>query len=157
LQDFHYSVSLHVSHPDIDPALISQALALQATHRPTRKGEAKTTPKGTPREGHWEFSHWSHSFEIVQDGELVAFLRHLAERLEPHREFLQRIVEDGGAIECFVGIFTDTNCDQILPFDLLGKLAELRVDLRLDMYGSKLRQAEHPLLESDGSRTKRCT
>jgi hypothetical protein len=151
LQDCHYSVSLHVSHPDIDPELISRALALQPTHRATRMGEVKTTPKGTPREGRWEFSHWSHNFEIVQDGELAAFMWRLTEMLEPHGDFLRRIVDEGGAVECFVGIFTDTNCDQILPFDLLGKLAELRVDLRLDLYGSKLRQVEHPRLDADGT------
>jgi hypothetical protein len=157
LQDFHYSVSLHISHPDIAPELITRALALQPTHRPTRKGEAKTTPKGIPREGYWEFSHWSHSFEIIQDRELVPFLERLARTLEPHREFLWRIVDEGGAVECFVGVFTDTNCDQVLPFDLLGKLAELRIDLRLDVYGSKLRQAEHPPLDAEGSRTPSCT
>jgi hypothetical protein len=157
LQDFHYNVSLHVRHPDMNPDLISRELALQPTHRPTRRGEAKTTPNGTPREGHWEFSHWSHSFDIVQDGELVEFLRHLAGTLEPHREFLQRIVADGGAVECFVGIFTDSNCDQVLPFDLLGKLADLRVDLRLDLYGRKLRQVDQPPSDVDGSRTSHRT
>jgi hypothetical protein len=151
LQDFHYNVSLHVSHPDIDPALISQALALQPTRRATRRGEAKTTPEGMPCVGYWEFSHWSHSFAITQDGELVDFLNRLVGMLEPQREFLQRIVEEGGRVECFVGIFTNTNCDQVLPFDLLGKFADLRVDLRLDLYGSRLRQVQHPLLDGDGS------
>jgi hypothetical protein len=141
VQDFRYSVSLHVSHPDIDPDLISQELGLQPTHRPTCRGEAKTAPNGTPRDGYWEFSHWSHRFEIVQDGELVTFLQHLAATLEPHREFLRGLEEDGGVVEFFVGIFTDTNCDQILPFDLMGKLADLRVNLRLDLYGSQLHQS----------------
>ena len=149
MRDFNYSVSLHISHPEIDPDLISQALALQPTHRPTRKGEGKTTPKGTPREGRWEFSHWSHDFGTRQDGELVPFLWHLVGTLEPHQDFLQRMVQEGGTIECFVGVFTDTNCDQVVPFDLLGKLAALRVDLRLDLYGSKLRQVQHPRLETD--------
>jgi hypothetical protein len=54
------------------------------------------------------------------------------------------MADEGGTVECLVGVFTDTNCDQILPFDLLGKLAEFRMDLRLDLYGSKLRQVEHP-------------
>jgi hypothetical protein len=157
LQDFHYEVSLHISHPDISPELITRALALQPTHRPTRKGEQKTTPKGTPREGNWEFSHWSHRFEITQDRELVPFLERLVKTLEPHRDFLRRIVDEDGEIQCFVGIFTDTNCDQILPFNLLGDLAELRIDLRLDLYGSRLRQVDHPPLDAEGSRTSRCT
>jgi Domain of unknown function (DUF4279) len=137
LQDFHYSVSLHISHPDIAPELITRALALQPTHRPTRKGEPKTTPKGTPLEGHWKFSHWCHCFEITQDRELTSFLERLVKTLEPHRDFLRRIVDEGGAIECFVGVFTDTNCDQVLPFSLLSDLAELRIDLRLDLYGNR--------------------
>jgi hypothetical protein len=57
---------------------------------------------------------------------------------------LQQVVDEGGEILCFVGIFTDTNCDQILPFGLLAALAELRISLRLDLYGGILRQVEHP-------------
>jgi hypothetical protein len=122
---------------------------LEPAHRPTRKGEPKTTPTGAPREGHWEFSHWSHDFGTRQDGELASFLWDLADFLKPHQEFLRRIVAEGGAVECFVGVFTDTNCDQMLPFGLLGALAELRLDLRLDLYGSKLRQIEHPPLTAE--------
>jgi hypothetical protein len=144
MQDFNYSVSLHVSHPEIDPALISTTLSLEPTGRMTRAGEPKTTPNGTPREGCWEFSHWKHKFGTMHDQELVSFLRHLIRILEPSRTFLQRIVEEGGAIEFFVGVFTDTNCDQILPHDLLARLADLRIDLRLDPYGNKLRQKDHP-------------
>jgi hypothetical protein len=114
LQDFQYDVSLHISHPDLSPELITRTLALQPTGRTTRKGEPKTTPKGTPREGNWEFSHWYHRFEITQDRELVSFLERLVKPLEPHRDFLRRIVDEDGEIQCFVGIFTDTNCDQIL-------------------------------------------
>jgi len=144
LQDFEYTVSLQIRHPDIAPEMITRALALQPTHRPTRKGEPKTTPKGAPLAGYWEFSHWSHRFEITQDRELVPYLERLVKSLEPQRDFLQRLVDEGGAVECFVGVFTDTNCDQVLPFGLLGELAELRIDLRLDLYGSKLRHIEHP-------------
>ena len=144
MQDFTYSLSLHIFHPDIDPGLISQALKLEPTGRTTKKGEPKTTPDGKPRDGCWEFSHWKHCFEVSAEKDFVPFLRRMVETLGPHREFLQRIVSECGEIECFVGIFTDTNCDQILPFDLLGKLADLRIALRLDIYGSKLRQKEHP-------------
>ncbi len=153
MQDFHYSVSLHISHPDIAPELITQELGLQPTRRPTCKGEAKTTPNGTPREGYWEFSHWWHRFEIIQDGEWVVFPERLVGTLEPHRAFLRRIVGEEDTVECFVGLFTDTNCDQILPFGLMGKLADLRMDLRLDLYGSKLKQAEHSTWDGKGNRT----
>ncbi|MCE9533002.1 MAG: DUF4279 domain-containing protein [Planctomycetes bacterium] len=142
-------MSLHVIHPDIDPDLITRELELQPTFRTTRGGMPKMTPNGLPRDGNWEFSHWMHSFDIIQDGELVGYLQRLTVTFEPHREFLRRMYEEGGNVECFVGIFTDTNCDQILPFDLLGKLAELRIDLRLDLYGSQLRQSDHPSLDAN--------
>src|SRR3954470_21644165 len=128
-----FKVSLSVTHPEIDPIEISVALELPPK-RATRSGAPRTTPKGTPLAGMHEFSCWTHEFDVAGASELGVVLESLVERLQRHRQFFHRVVQEGGAVELFCGIFTAGNWDEILSHKLMGQLAELRVDLRLDVY-----------------------
>src|SRR5436305_78106 len=56
-----FSVPLSISHPDIDPVEISRAVNL-TPKRMTRAGAPRTTPKGDPLEGTYQFSHWTYEF-----------------------------------------------------------------------------------------------
>src|SRR3954469_14768122 len=95
-------VSLSIKHPDIDPAEISAALEL-APKRATRAGTSRTTPKGTPLVGVYEFSCWTHEFDVARASELGVVLENLVERLQRHRQLFHRLVEEGGAVELFCG------------------------------------------------------
>ncbi|MCI0744489.1 MAG: DUF4279 domain-containing protein [Verrucomicrobia subdivision 3 bacterium] len=128
-----FKVSLSVTHPDIDPTQISTALAL-AADRATRAGSSRTTPKGEPLAGAYEFSSWTHQFDAEGASELGVVLEGLVERLQRHQQFFHRLVREGGSVELFCGVFAAGNWDEILSHSLMAKLAALRVDLRLDVY-----------------------
>ena len=128
-----FKISLSVTHPDMDPVEISKALDL-APVRATRAGAPRTTPKGTPLPGMYDFSCWTHQFDVEGASELGVVLESLVERLQGHRQFFHRVVQDGGTVELFCGVFAAGNWDEILSHSLMGALAALRVDLRLDVY-----------------------
>lgn len=128
-----FKVSLSVIHPEMDPAEISTALDL-APVRTTRAGAPRTTPKGTPLPGTYDFSCWTHQFDVEGASELGVVLESLVERLQRHRQFFHRVVQDGGTVELFCGVFAAGNWDEILSRSLMGELAALHVDLRLDVY-----------------------
>src|SRR6186997_1751192 len=92
-----FKVSLTVTHPDIDPAEISTALGL-APKRATRAGAPRTTPKSDALGGAYEFSFWSHQFDVERASELAVVLEGLVGRLQRHQEFFHRIVRDGGSV-----------------------------------------------------------
>jgi hypothetical protein len=128
-----FEVSLSISHPDIEPAEISRIVGL-VPKRATRVGELRTTPRGERLEGAYEFSHWTHSFDVQRASELGVVLEDLVERLQSQETFFHRVVREGGAVELFCGVFAAGNWDEVLPHSLMGRLAALRVDLRLDVH-----------------------
>lgn len=128
-----FRVALKVRHPDIDPAEISTALNL-APRRMTRAGAPRTSTKGDVLTGVYQFSHWSHAFDVENASELGAVLHGLVEQLQTHQQFFHRVVREGGSVELFCGIWAAGNWDEILSYSLMGQLAALHLDLRLDVY-----------------------
>ena len=67
---------------------------------------------------------------------LSAALSDVVERLHTGRAFLDMLTASGGRSELFVGWFFDEgNSGDVLGFELLGQLAELKVDVSFDVYG----------------------
>jgi uncharacterized protein DUF4279 len=128
-----FNVSLSVRHPDIDPAEISATLDL-TPKRATRGGAPRTTPKGDPLGGVYEFSCWGYQFDVEGASELGVVLERLVERLQRHQQFFHRVVQEGGVVELFCGVFAAGNWDEVLSHSLMGTLAALQIDLRLDVY-----------------------
>jgi hypothetical protein len=55
--------------------------------------------------------------------------------LAPHCHFLHGFRSQGGTIELFVGWFLDGPSGDVFDCDLLARLADLKIDLSLDIYG----------------------
>lgn len=128
-----FAVSLSISHPDIDPVEITEAIGLSPKWA-TQAGAPRTTPKGDPLPGTYRFSHWTHQFDIQGASDLEPVLDALAVKLQRHEQFFHRIVREGGKVELFCGVFAAGNWDESLHHTLLGRLAALQVNLRLDVY-----------------------
>ncbi len=75
-----------------------------------------------------------HEFDVGKASELGIIIERLIARLQAHELFYHRIVEDGGAVELFCGVFADGNWDEIISHSLMSQLAALKIDLRLDVY-----------------------
>jgi len=133
LLDFEYSASLNIVHGDLDPEIASKSLNLVPS-RSHRRGDPRQTPKGTPLEGVYTSGYWSVDLETRDGEDLADFLSRIAEQLQPAKRYLRSIADDGGEVECFVGLFAKSLCDQILPARLLTQIGELGINLRLDYY-----------------------
>ena len=133
MNPFLYSVSLRISHPDIDPRLITDTLHIQP--KGTWKfGEPRMTPTGTPLEGVNRNSFWHHKFSAPDDGQCFSFIRSVTLALQPHRDFFHRLRAEGGDIEFFIGWFGNGNFGDTCPHDVSGILADLKIDLGFDVY-----------------------
>ncbi len=128
-----FTVSLSIIHPDMDPSEISTTMGL-TPENVTRAGMPRTGRQGQPLPGTYNFSCWTHSFDCEGEPALGEVLEPLVERLQTHREFFHRIGREGGSVELFCGVFAAGNWDEILSHELMGKLAALHIDLRLDVY-----------------------
>jgi hypothetical protein len=137
LNDFEYCASLHILHVDLDPATVSKTLNLlpRTSHR---AGDPRKTPSGRPLEGVYPTGHWGAELELVEGEDLEHFLWRLLEALRPAKNFLARIHNDNGEVECFIGIFATKLCDQIIHAELLNELGQFGISLRLDYYHNSL-------------------
>lgn len=133
LNDFEYCVSLHVEHPSICPAEITQALQL-SPDRCVSVGESKRTPAEKAGRGVYSRTHWHKELTPQAGQSIPEFLSTLIEQLSPAKSFLTQVVSEGGEIECFIGVFANGLCDQSYPPDLLRTLGTLGVSLRFDYY-----------------------
>lgn len=137
MKPFKYSVSFRVEHPEIDPHEISAKLSLTPTTS-WKAGDRRSSPTGTPLEGHYKTTYWSYTFGESRDMRLADSLESFSLALQPFKEFLLQIRSTGGKCEYFVGWFSDANSGEIFTFQLLSKITDLQIDLSLDIYGMKV-------------------
>jgi len=131
--DRHFKVALHILHPEMDPELFSTTLFLTPKIS-KRVGDNRKSADGSPLEGTYSQTFWSHNFDLEGVRDLFSYVDGLLESLKSHKDFFQKIYDTGGRTELFCGIFTGSNWDEILPVYVSHKLVSLQIDLRLDVY-----------------------
>lgn len=132
MNDFKYCATLWINHPSINPTVISETLGIEPSEANQVGDKRLRNPERT-----YDRSWWKREWSVVDGDSVAEFLRRMVSQLSPHQEFLKQLHSEDAKIECFVGIFVDQLCDQEYPHELLGQLAELHIDLRLDQYSSK--------------------
>jgi hypothetical protein len=132
---YRYKISLRINHPSIDPAEITAELGEEPWHW-QKAGTHRRTPKGRLLTGICPTTFWVgfQSKGQSKDRDLPSGIEALLSRLRPHRRFLHRLRDEGGEVEFFVGWFAGEQGGDILPYELTGQLADLKVDLSLDLY-----------------------
>jgi hypothetical protein len=128
-----FSVSLQLRHPKVDPGAITTSLVM-APRFQYRVGDQRRRPDGIKLEGLYPNTYWTHPFDLVDAVDLVPFLEGIIPRLETHRVFFNSFNASGGTVELFCRIVTDSNWDELIPHQLLSRLAALQIGLRLDAY-----------------------
>ena len=112
-----YAVSLRIWHPGVDAQVVADTLGL-ASH--------PTAPSVQ--------SFWRHQYDVPQDGECAAFIAAAAAALQPHAAFFEQLRSAGGRAEFFIGWFGDKNFGDTFRHTTLALLAELRIDVSVDVY-----------------------
>jgi hypothetical protein len=120
----------------LDPAEITSALGIVPT-RTWLAGDPRTTPNGTPLEGRYHESYWTSG--DLTNGEwpgrsLADSMDGLLDRLVPHQDFFRSVRDANGTVEFFVGWFFEGNSGDIFKCGVLARMADLGIDLSLDIY-----------------------
>lgn len=137
MHPYSYIVSLRVSHPRDDLSYVSTEFNLEPEHL-WQAGEERKTPKGTTLGGARAESYWvarltdkeTHS----ESWRLEDFLDDWLARLSGHEKFTHHILSGGGRIVFYVSLYGSRNFGVELSPRLLGRLAEAKVNLMLDVY-----------------------
>jgi hypothetical protein len=135
MNPYRYKISLRLHHPSLDPGEITRALGLIPL-RSLKAGEPRTTPKGNPLEGINRETFWT--ARMIEDQwpgkELPVAVNACLDQLVPQRDFFHRIRSEGGAIKLRIGWFFEGMSGGEFDCDLLARMADLKIDLSLDMY-----------------------
>ena len=154
--EFYYSVSLSIVHPNLDPAIVSKAIdclrprieAKAGTERRSNDGSLVLPVRRTL------LTHWMadlHDAEQVYSGD-IAISDLIAEqlvKLAGHKQLFSEIKSEG-TVSLRIGWFSITNHSAgVLDYDLLRQCGELGLDIELNYYGAPRRAVG----EASGAKT----
>ena len=139
MQRFAYEATLHIHHPTVTPSEITSRLPW-LPQRENRVGEPRRRPDGIISERVYPENYWRATIPTMDGQDLVEFLSNMVDLLAPQRQFLSDLSATGGEVCCLIGVFTSACCAHQFPRQLLGDLAAMGMDLRLDIYGHELPQ-----------------
>src|SRR5689334_9034890 len=132
-RSLRYHVGLLIKHPNIDPARLTERLRLQPDSFQIA-GAPRMTPKGNPLPGMHRESGWSHWFGVERNRFFFEDVAKLIDILEPHKDFLHQIVNEGGRIEVIVYLPGDINIGSSLQWRDMARLAALRINLGIEVF-----------------------
>lgn len=128
-----FVVRLLIKHPTLDPDLISSRLDMIPRLKQC-VGAARISERGEKLRGTYQDSRWGWSSRIEDKREFFEEVVTLLDRLEPHKKFLEEIVESGGSIEIIIHLPGDVNIGWTLPWFELKRLAQLKIDLGIEVF-----------------------
>jgi hypothetical protein len=135
---FNYAMSLRVRHPNIDPAVLTQALHLEPLHS-WCAGEPRRSVTGAALGGEHRESYWSAPLPGQAVGSaafpLELFLGQQLVQLGRHREFLSRLQAEGGQISLLIEISRVENAVLTLSTSVSRKLADLNIEVEFQFVG----------------------
>jgi hypothetical protein len=137
MQLYSYILDLRIWHPTLDPDLVSCTLELEP-QRSWRVGDSRKTPKGTllegvHSEGYWSTNPFSYGWRESTDAQIEDALEELVTFLEPHRDFLKGISQNG-AVRIWASSHSNRNFAFKLSPGMLARLASLGATFVHDVY-----------------------
>jgi len=133
--EYTCNLSLWIKHPTADLSRVPQSLGLPVS-RIWKAGDPRSTPKGTPLEGSWRNSYCCLTLQEERVASLPELLRKVLPKLARHKGVLDELTSDGATLSLFVGWFSEeANSRDLIEWDLLAELANLKIALDLDFYG----------------------
>ncbi len=94
----YYAARLLLSHPDMDPARISEGLDRVPRHV-HRAGDKIVTPDGSEPGGRWYDTRWSIGWDHLGDERVFAFAETILDGLAPKTAFLKSL-RNRGRLSC---------------------------------------------------------
>ena len=128
-----FSLAIRIRHPAIDPAEITSVLGREPDYC-YKVGESRKTPKGNELEGKNKESFWYCDVEVGNSENLVTIIKSTNQMFIGHERFIAKLLQSGGVVEYFIGVFVDNNTGFTLERDLLEECANLNINLAFDIY-----------------------
>ncbi|MCC7038603.1 MAG: DUF4279 domain-containing protein [Alphaproteobacteria bacterium] len=128
----HYKLLLRFFHPTMDMQDVSRLLNLKPNYY-WNAGEPAKSPTGRILNFKRRNSYWS--YEV--DAEDTAFSKSIKELLDlilPHKSFLEKFVSEGGRVNFYLQLSGLVNVGDTLSFNLLSKMAELKIELDVEVF-----------------------
>lgn len=138
MQRFSYSLALRIWHPNIDPAVITGKLSLEPKHA-YASGRPRQTPNGRLLGGNHAESYW-HSDPFARgeysstDDAAEDALADVTEVLQPHKQFLLLLREQGARLHLQISSFSRRNYTLELSPDFLAECSALGLSVVHDVY-----------------------
>lgn len=119
-----------VIHRSAEPADITRAIGLT----PSRRGDARSTPKGTRLEGVWRDTRWSHTFDVRASATADAAVATALDRLTDAGTCLAKLRRTGGPVELIISTPGGTYQGASLGSERLRALADLGIGLGIEVF-----------------------
>lgn len=128
-----YSLDLLITHPDISPDVITEALGLRP-HYFWRRGERRRAPDGTERGGIRSDTMWRHVTERRGRRRFFVGLREFLSRLQPKHDFLAGLTSQGGRMTLIVSLPGNVNMGDVLEPQSLQLMSQLGLELGVEVF-----------------------
>ncbi|HEX3885101.1 MAG TPA: DUF4279 domain-containing protein [Stellaceae bacterium] len=128
-----FDIALLIRHPNLDPALITERLGLDAL-RAWKAGDARTTPAGRLLPGRHADSCWNYVFHYKDTDRLSMAIEDILGTLKNHKPLLEEIDKTGGTTELFLELPGDANIGDGLSWVVLKKFATLKIGLSVETF-----------------------
>ena len=124
---------LLISHPTIDPAVITRKLGLAPTF-PKQAGEPRKTPTGTKLPGVWPDSRWNGELSYLDDMDVEQAISAFLAAVEPSKAFWRSLAQEDARCELIVSLYGGRYQGMTLAAASLRRLAEINIALGLEIY-----------------------
>jgi hypothetical protein len=137
MQLYSHFLDLRIWHPNLDPDAVSSTLGIQPDVA-WRKGEPRKTRKGTLLQGVYSDGYWSanpfdYGWRPSTDMQLEDAIEELVSYLEPHREFLFALSQEG-VVRIWASTQSTRNYAVELPPRTLNRMSALGATFVHDVY-----------------------
>jgi hypothetical protein len=128
-----YSITLRVIHPHRRHEEIAAVVDLELVHGQTA-GESRKSKRGEVLGGAYKETIAAFALSDRVEGHFVDGVRNAVELIQVRHEYLRDVVESGGRLMLYIGVFVDDHVGFSLDRALLGALSSLDVELGVEVY-----------------------
>lgn len=132
MNDF-YTITLRVFHPAGCYEDMETSLRMSANIGHTA-GTSRKTPTGDPLSG--VYKQTAASFNLVEKtpGYLVDGIGGVLSLLHPHRDYFFKVVQEGGRVALYVGVFFEVMSGLCLDVELMSSLVDMNIELEVEYF-----------------------
>jgi hypothetical protein len=128
-----FSLQVRLTHPSIDPEVISRALRREADVM-WKAGDERRTPTGQRLPGTRKETYWSRSHRVARQRRFFDAVSSVANQLADKAEFFRDFHQSGGEATLVVDLPGDVNIGDVMSAANLRLIAEAGFGLGIEVF-----------------------